>query len=63
MKTTANNETMKHFVFEMANGEYELFYSTSMKQAMKDVDGELVAVFKHHQDAENFVHERNNIWR
>jgi len=47
----------------MANGDYELFYSTSMKQAMKDVDGELVAVFKHHQDAENFVHGRNNMWR
>ena len=54
---------MRHFVFENGNGDYELVYSISMKQAEKDMGSKCVAAFMYHQDAMNFVNERNNMWR
>ena len=50
---------MKHIVFESSNGEYELVYSTSVKQAERDMGKKCVAAFMYKEDAEKFVHERN----
>ena len=54
---------MRHFVFENANGDYELVFSSDMKQAEKDMGSKCVAAFMYEDDAEAFVQEYNNMWR
>jgi hypothetical protein len=54
---------MKHFVFKNSNGDYELVYCESMKQADKDMGTKCVAAFMNENDAEAFVWSYNNIWR
>ena len=55
---------MKHFVFKSINGsDYELVFSTSMKQAEKDMGRKYVAAFMNKEDAEAFVWNYNNMWK
>ena len=54
---------MRHFVFKNSNGDYELVYSSNIKQAEKDMGSKCVAAFMYEKDAVNFVHEYNNMWR
>lgn len=54
---------MKHFVFKNNNGDYELVYSPSMKQAEKDMGSKCVAAFIVKEDAEAFVWNYNNMWK
>ena len=53
---------MKHFVFKSINGsDYELVFSTSMKQAEKDMGRKCVAAFMNKEDAEAVVWNYNNM--
>ena len=55
---------MKHFVFKSINGsDYELVFSTSMKQAEKDMGRKCVAAFMNKEDSEAFVWNYHNMWK
>lgn len=54
---------MKNFVFKNSNGDYELVWSTSMKQAEKDMGSKCVAAFMNEEDAKAFVWNYNNMWK
>lgn len=55
---------MKHLVFKSLNSsDYELVYSTSIKQAEKDMGRKCVAAFANKEDAEAFVWNYNNMWK
>ena len=63
-KSRKGTEIMKHFVFKSSNGsDYELVFSTSMKQAEKDMGSKCVAAFMSKEDAEAFVWHYNNMWK
>ena len=53
---------MRHFVFLKKNGEYELVYSTSKKQAEKDMGDFCIAAFMYEEDAKMFVKLYNENW-
>jgi hypothetical protein len=55
---------MRHFVFKIENSsDYQLVFSTSMKQAEKDMGSKCVVAFIYKEDAEAFVEEYNNMWK
>lgn len=61
--TYKRRKIMKHFVFKSSNGvDYVLVYSTSMKQAEKDMGSKCLAAFMNKEDAEAFVWNYNNKW-
>lgn len=45
---------MRHFVFKI-DGKYELVYSTSLRQAEKDMCSTCIAAFISEKEAEIFV--------
>ena len=62
--TDKRRKKMRHFVFKIENtSDYQLVFSTSMKQAENDMGSKCVAAFMYKEDAEAFVEEYNNMWK